>query len=85
MPVRTDQEKEKQNHEAQHERDPLGGLKLTGVFIAPLSFVTTADGGRLFQGSVLPNGNVLENINTSSLILRSGDKMLTYRLGGEHD
>lgn len=65
--------------------DPLGGIKVTGVYTAPLVFITTSDGQRLFQGSVLPNGNVLERITTSVLTLRSGEKIITYPLRGAHE
>lgn len=65
--------------------DPLGGLKLTGVFTSPLTFVTTEDGRRLFKGAVLPNGNVLENITTTGLTLRRGDVVFTYTLRGNHE
>lgn len=71
--------------DVRHEENPLGDLKLTGVFIAPLTFVATADGRRLFPGSVLPNGNVLETITASELTLRRGDKVLIYRLRGNHE
>lgn len=75
----------KQNEEDHQDKDPLGGLKLTGVFAAPLDFVTTEDGRRLFPGAVLPNGNVLESITTTELTLRRGDKIFTYSLRGNHE
>ena len=75
----------KQADDARMESAPLGEVKLTGVFLAPLSFVTTENGNRLFQGSVLPNGNVLESITASKLTLRRGDKVFTYRLRGNHE
>ncbi|MCR5562400.1 MAG: type III secretion system inner membrane ring subunit SctD [Desulfovibrio sp.] len=83
LPGRTQQAK--QSEEAHQDKDPLGGLKLTGVFAAPLDFVTTEDGSRLFPGAVLPNGNVLESITTTQLTLRRGDKVFTYSLRGNHE
>ncbi len=67
------------------QADPLGGLTLTGVFAAPLDFVTTEDGRRFFPGSVLPNGTVLERITTTGLTLRRGDSVFTYNLRGHHE
>ncbi|MBO5490354.1 MAG: type III secretion system inner membrane ring subunit SctD, partial [Desulfovibrio sp.] len=73
------------NDDVRPEENPLGDLKLTGVFIAPLTFVATADGRCLFSGSVLPNGNVLETITASELTLRRGDRVFIYRLRGNHE
>ncbi|MBQ9405887.1 MAG: type III secretion system inner membrane ring subunit SctD [Desulfovibrio sp.] len=72
----------KKDGEGEHAGDILGGLKLTGVFVAPLEFIITEDGRRFFPGSVLPNGSVLESITTNRLTLRRGDKVLMYNLRG---
>lgn len=74
-----------QREAAQQEENPLGDLNLTGVFIAPLTFVATADGRRMFPGAVLPNGNVLETITATELTLRRGDRVFIYRLRGNHE
>ena len=65
--------------------NPLGDVTITGVFLAPMHFVTTADGRSLFEGSVLPGGNVLERISSSGLRLRRGDKVFIYSLRGNHE
>ncbi len=62
--------------------DPLGGLRVTGVTMSPMRFVTTADGRRLFEGALLPGGCTLESISTKTLMLRRGDQVFTYRLRG---
>lgn len=62
--------------------DVLGGLKVTGVTMTPLRFVTTSDGQRLFEGSELPSGYTLETISTSTLSLRKGGQMVSYPLRG---
>lgn len=68
--------------DAEGEVDPLGGLRVTGVTMSPMRFVTTADGRRLFEGAVLPGGCTLESIGTKVLMLRRGDRIFTYRLRG---
>ena len=60
----------------------LGGLVITVVFVAPISFITTQDGGYFFSGSRLPNGDLLERINTKELTLRRGATRYTYQLRG---
>lgn len=67
---------------ADREGDPLGGLRVTGVTMSPLRFVTTADGQRLFEGAVLPGGFLLEEISTTVLKLRKDNRIVTYRLRG---
>jgi len=62
--------------------DPLGGLRVTGVTMQPMRFVTTADGRRLFEGAVLPGGATLESISTTTLTLRKGGRVFTHRLRG---
>ena len=64
------------------QEDVLGGLKVTGVTMKPLRFVTTSDGQRLFEGAVLPGGYVLERISTRELTLRKGGQTTTYVLRG---
>lgn len=64
------------------ESDPLGGLRVTGVTMKPMRFVTTADGRRLFEGAVLPGGCILESIDTKVLTLRRGERIFTHRLRG---
>ncbi|MBQ7585351.1 MAG: hypothetical protein IJU40_03780, partial [Desulfovibrionaceae bacterium] len=65
--------------------DPLKGIKLKAVYTAPLTFIVTEDGVRLFRGAVLPSGYVLEDITTKSLTLRRGNKVTTYRLRGNYE
>ena len=67
---------------AEESGDPLGGLRVTGVTMSPMRFVTTADGRRLFEGALLPGGCTLESISTKALTLRRGDSIFTYRLRG---
>ncbi len=67
---------------AEEDGDPLGGLRVTGVTMSPMRFVTTADGRRLFEGALLPGGCTLESISTKALTLRRGDSIFTYRLRG---
>lgn len=62
--------------------DVLGGLRVTGVTMTPMRFVTTADGQRLFEGSELPSGYTLETISISTLTLSKGGQMITYPLRG---
>lgn len=62
--------------------DPMGGLRVTGVTMSPMRFVTTADGTRLFEGALLPSGWTLEDIDTKMLTLRRGERIFTYRLRG---
>lgn len=62
--------------------DLLGGLRVTGVTMSPMRFVTTADGKRLFEGAVLPGGAVLEGIGTRALTLRRDGHVFTYTLRG---
>ena len=62
--------------------DPLGGLRVTGVTMSPMRFVTTSDGRRLFEGARLPGGCTLDSISTSTLTLRRGENVFTYRLRG---
>lgn len=64
------------------DSDPLGGLRVTGVTMTPLRFVTTADGQRLFEGAMLPGGYTLEAIATTTLTLRKGGQAVTYKLRG---
>ena len=68
--------------ENSEESDPLGGLRVTGVTMRPMRFVTTADGRRLFEGAVFPGGCILESIDTKVLTLRRGERIFTYRLRG---
>ena len=63
--------------------DPLGGLRVTGVTMSPMRFVTTADGRRLFEGAVLPGGWTLESIDTRVLVLRRGEQIVSHRLRGK--
>lgn len=63
--------------------DPLGGLRVTGVTMSPMRFVTTADGRRLFEGAVLPSGWTLESIDTKALVLRNGSQVVSHRLRGK--
>lgn len=58
----------------------LGGVKITGVFVAPLAFISTESGERLFTGTVLPSGAVIENITPSKLTVRVGNEVRTYPL-----
>ena len=62
--------------------DPLGGIRVTGVTMSPMRFVTTADGRRLFEGAVLPGGYILEGINTKTLTLRRDGQVFTHTLRG---
>ena len=63
--------------------DPLGGLRVTGVTMSPMRFVTTADGRRLFEGAVLPGGWTLESIDTKVLMLRNGNQVVSHKLRGK--
>lgn len=63
--------------------NPLGGLRVTGVTMTPMRFVTTADGRRLFEGAVLPSGWTLESIDTKVLVLRNGSQVVSHRLRGK--
>ena len=62
--------------------DPLGGLRVTGVTMSPMRFVTTAGGRRLFEGAVLPGGWTLESIDTRVLVFRRGEQVVSHRLRG---
>jgi type III secretion protein D len=63
------------------ETSPLGGLKVTGVTLSPLKFVSASDGQKLFEGSVLPSGYAIEEINNGEIILSRGDQRITHKLG----
>ena len=58
-------------------------LRVTGVTMSPMRFVTTADGRRLFEGAVLPSGWTLESIDTKVLVLRNGSQVVSHRLRGK--
>jgi type III secretion protein D len=61
--------------------NPLGSLVITGVGIGPMSFVSTADGHRLFEGSLLPGGWTIERIESGALTLVRGGETMTSPLG----
>jgi type III secretion protein D len=63
------------------EASPLGGLKVTGVTLSPLKFVSTSDGQKLFIGSVLQSGYTIEEINNGEIILSRDDQRITHQLG----
>jgi type III secretion protein D len=63
------------------EASPLGGLKVTGVTLAPLKFVSTGDGQKLFIGSVLQSGYTIEEINNGEIIMSRDDHRIVHKLG----
>jgi type III secretion system YscD/HrpQ family protein len=65
---------------AEQPGDPWGGLRVTGVTVGEIPFVSTSDGQKFFPGAVLPNGAVLVGIALDALKIQNGGEMQIYPL-----
>jgi type III secretion protein D len=63
--------------------DPWGGLRVSGVTVGEIPFVTTSDGQKFFPGAVLPNGAVLVGIALDALRIQNGGEMQIHPLKEE--
>ncbi len=64
------------------ERDPLGGLKIMGVTLEPLRFLTTQDGRKYFEGAVLPSGYTITAISARAITLARDGQTVNHQLPG---
>ncbi|MDR3205194.1 MAG: type III secretion system inner membrane ring subunit SctD [Deltaproteobacteria bacterium] len=62
--------------------DPLASFKIIGVNLGPMRFVSTIDGHRLFEGSLLPGGWTIEHIDNQAISLSKGKETMIRPLGG---
>lgn len=60
-------------------------LKVTGVTLTPMRFITLGTGERIFEGGLLPSGHVVEGIGTQELRLRKDGGVTIYRLRGSDE
>ncbi|MDR1309669.1 MAG: type III secretion system inner membrane ring subunit SctD [Deltaproteobacteria bacterium] len=63
------------------EGPPLAGLRVTGVTLSPLKFISADDGQKLFEGSVLKSGYTIEEIRNGEMVLSRDGQELIYKLG----
>ncbi|MDR0355125.1 MAG: type III secretion system inner membrane ring subunit SctD [Deltaproteobacteria bacterium] len=61
---------------------PLSSLKIVGVTTEPMRFISTRDGHKLFEGSALSGGWIIDSITAESIVLTRDDDTLTYSLEG---
>lgn len=57
-------------------------LRVTGVTLTPMRFISLATGERVFEGGVLPSGHTLEQIGHKELKLHKNGVVTIYRLRG---
>lgn len=62
--------------------DPLGGLKIMGVTLEPLRFLTTQDGRKYFEGGVLPSGYTVTAISAREITLARDGRTVSHQLPG---
>ncbi len=60
-------------------------LRVTGVTLTPMRFISLATGQRVFEGGLLPGGYVLESIDVRELKLRKDGRIIVYRLRGSNE
>jgi type III secretion system YscD/HrpQ family protein len=68
---------------ASPDGDIWGGLKVMGVTLGVMPFVTTNDQQKFFPGAVLPGGASLVSIHADHLVILNGQETLTYFLKEE--
>ncbi len=61
------------------------GIKVTGVTLTPMRFITLNTGERVFEGGQLPSGHVVEDIGAKELRLRRDGVVTTYKLRGNNE
>jgi type III secretion protein D len=67
--------------EIQMPLDPImGNLKVTGVTLTPVRYLSTSKGQRLFEGSVLPSGYSILSIEFDTLTLSKEGELISYPL-----
>ncbi len=62
--------------------DPLGGMKIMGVTLEPLRFLTTQDGRKYFEGGVLPSGYTVTSISAREITLARDGRTVSHQLPG---
>jgi type III secretion protein D len=63
----------------------IGDLQIDGVTLTPMRFITTRNGHRLFEGSVLSNGYVITEITADEIRLNRDGQTAIYLLRSSHD
>ena len=58
-------------------------LPIKGVTIGTVRYITTADGGKYFEGGTMENGLNVKNIFSNRIVLTQGDQEFVYYFGGE--
>ncbi|MDR2441955.1 MAG: type III secretion system inner membrane ring subunit SctD [Deltaproteobacteria bacterium] len=61
--------------------DPMSTVDVASVTLAPMRFISTRDGQKLFEGSPLPGGWTITDINSQFLTLSRQDETLVVPLG----
>ena len=67
------------------QADDVPELRVTGVTLTPMRFISLATGQRVFEGGLLPGGYVLESIDVKELKLRKDGRIIVYRLRGSNE
>lgn len=65
--------------------DDMPEIRVTGVTLTPMRFISLATGQRVFEGGLLPGGYVLESIGVKELKLRKDGRIIVYRLRGSNE
>ena len=63
----------------------LAKLKIAGVTFGIMRFVILDNGQRIFEGGMLPDGNILERITLNALILKKNGRTTSYPLRGTNE
>jgi type III secretion protein D len=64
---------------------PLEGMRITGVTMGSMRFISLGNGQRTFEGGMLPGGHVLESISLDALTLSKNGRITTYPLRGNNE
>ena len=67
------------------QADDMPEIRVTGVTLTPMHFISLATGQRVFEGGLLPGGYVLESIGVKELKLRKDGRIIVYRLRGSNE
>ena len=67
------------------QADDMPEIRVTGVTLTPMRFISLATGQRVFEGGLLPGGYVLESIGVKELKLRKDGRIIVYRLRGSNE
>ncbi|MDR1111008.1 MAG: type III secretion system inner membrane ring subunit SctD [Deltaproteobacteria bacterium] len=70
-----------QEEEDGDEGQPLAGLRVTGVTMSPLRFVSADGGQKLFEGSVLKSGYTIVEIRNGEIVLSRDGREIIHKLG----